>query len=86
MRFFRSHKTNVRRQLKKNRKADVDDTVVFKAVNDVSAYWPHVGHLAKVVMVELRRQKNRPTSRAIYHVMCQCGSQLKPRASEFDVA
>ena len=70
---------------KKMRKADVGDTIVFKTVNGMSAYYPHVGHSAVVLSVQLLRQAHRPSLRATYRVLCSCQTTLNPRANEFDV-
>jgi hypothetical protein len=67
------------------RKADVGDTVRFKADDDgYAAYNPHVGHEAEVVAVNLYPQRHRRSPRAVYEVRCGCGTVLHPRASEFD--
>jgi hypothetical protein len=69
----------------KRRKADVRDTVVFCADADgLSQYWPHVGHHAVVLDVQLKPQLHRPSPRAVYEVRCQvCDTVLHPRAEAF---
>jgi hypothetical protein len=84
MRFFRTAPSKPPSRLM--RKADVGDTVVFRADADgFSAYHPHVGHEAEVVAVELYPLRNRRNSRAVYEVRCGCGTILHPRATEFNV-
>ena len=84
MRFFRTAPSKPPSRLM--RKADVGDTVVFRSNEDGQAqYWPHVGHTAEVVEVQLKPQRHRPSQRAVYVVACSCGVQLRPRATAFDV-
>ena len=89
MKFFRSKAEEPKEEGRYllMRKADVGDTVSFKAnKNGESAYWPHVSHRGVVIGVVLRSIRNRPSTRAIYAVECECGSILHPRGSEFDLA
>jgi hypothetical protein len=84
VRFFRTAPSKPPNRLM--RKADVGDTVVFRSNEDGQAqYWPHVGHTAEIVEVQLKPQRHRRSPRAVYEVRCGCGTVLHPRASEFDL-
>jgi hypothetical protein len=73
---------------RKMRKADMGDTVVFRAdANGLSQYWPHIGHHADVLDVQLKPQLHRQSPRAVYEVRCQeCDMVLHPRAEAFTLA
>ena len=83
MRFFRSKPEP---PSKKMRKADTGDSIIFVADGEgKSSNWPHVGHTAVVLSVELKTQRHRKSLRAIYEVQCECGTVLHPRAELFTV-
>jgi len=70
----------------RRRKADIGDTVIFVVdATGRSQYYPHTGHTAEVLAVNLLRQQHRPGPRAVYVVHCECGMTLRPRAGHFDV-
>ena len=70
----------------RRRKADVGDKVVFVLDSrGMSQYWAHYGHTAMVKAVRLQPQSHRPSPRAVYAVLCECGMELNPRATAFEV-
>ena len=84
MRFFRSKPSQPPSKLM--RKANAGDNVTFIADDEgKSSYWPHVGHTAVILSVELKPQRHRKSPRAIYEVECNCGTVLHPRAEFFTV-
>ena len=71
----------------RRRKADVGDKIVFVLdARGMSQYWAHRDHTATVEAVKLQPQSHRPSPRAVYAVLCECGMELNPRATAFEVA
>ena len=71
----------------RRRKADVGDKIIFVLDSrGLSQYWAHNGHTAIVAAVKLQPQSHRPSLRAVYAVLCECGMELNPRATAFELA
>ena len=84
MKFFRSKLPQPPSKLM--RKATEGTEILFEVDNEgKSSYWPHVGHTAIVLGVELKPQRHRKSLRAVYTVECECGTVLHPRAEFFTV-
>ena len=70
----------------RRRKADAGDKIIFVLDSQgLSQYWAHNGHTATIEAVKLQPQNHRPSPRAVYVVHCECGMELHPRSTAFEL-